>query len=63
MKDTIIIQDTEYKVITIHRYNTDGVYEPFDIYEPIDNEFGYLNQFTYNKIKKQLWQIKHYMKE
>ena len=33
MKDTIIIQDKEYKVITIHRYNTDGVYEPYDIYD------------------------------
>ena len=36
MKDTIIIEDKEYKVITIHRYNTDGVYEPYDIYELID---------------------------
>tara|TARA_R110002051_G_scaffold322690_2_gene413833 strand:- start:430 stop:543 length:114 start_codon:yes stop_codon:yes gene_type:complete len=36
MNDTIIIEDKEYKVITIHRYNEDGIYEPYDIYEEIN---------------------------
>lgn len=36
MNDNIIIEDKEYKVITIHRYNTDGIYEPYDIYEEIN---------------------------
>ncbi len=36
MNDIIIIEEKKYKVITIHRYNKDGIYEPYDIYEEVN---------------------------
>tara|TARA_R110000751_G_scaffold298020_1_gene407823 strand:+ start:1622 stop:1729 length:108 start_codon:yes stop_codon:yes gene_type:complete len=35
MNDIIVIDGIKYKVITINRYNKDGVNEPYDIYEQI----------------------------
>ena len=32
----IEIDGKMYRVITKHRYNSDGIYEPFDIYEEVD---------------------------
>ena len=35
MNDIIKIDGVWYKVITVNRYNSDGVNEPYDIYEKI----------------------------
>lgn len=36
MNDVIYIDDVGYKVITQIRINSDGVSEPYDIYEPLN---------------------------
>ncbi len=36
MNEIIYIDGVGYKVITQNRINSDGVNEPYDIYEPLD---------------------------
>lgn len=36
MNDVMYIDGVGYKVITKNRINSDGVSEPYDIYEPIN---------------------------
>jgi hypothetical protein len=37
MNDYMYIDGVKYRVITVNRYNENGVNEPYDIYEEVEN--------------------------
>ena len=37
MNDFIYMEGIKYKVIVVNRYNKDGVNEPYEIYEEVQN--------------------------